>query len=223
MTRKNGRSAGFALALTGKSAALAKPAGMRLESDSAAAANVLRRLDILNTPKLTIDDQGPWRRPLRRSLELRSLNFFHGMPQVSSRSRCAAAISAKMGGAGRRAKQPRVATEISTYADFYWVSATIGRSASDPASAKTALVHRANNSAQLRVRRDLPISNCLDRHNFATGYSAFSPLPFRKNTERQRQGSIKRQQASPESPGAIVCQRVEQGLALFPHLRRRPN
>jgi len=113
---------------------------------------------------------------LRRSQELRSLNFFHGMPQVSSRSRCAAAISAKTGDAGRGVKQPRVATDISTYAYFYSVSATIGHRASDTASAKTALVHRANNSAQLRVRRDLPISNCLDRHNFATDYSAFSPL-----------------------------------------------
>jgi hypothetical protein len=110
---------------------------------------------------------------LRRSHDLRSLNFFHGMPQVSSRSRCAAAIFAKTVGAGRGAKQPQVATENSTYADFYWVSATIGRSASDPAGAKTAIVHRANNSAQLRVRRDQPISNCRDRHNFATGYSAF--------------------------------------------------
>jgi hypothetical protein len=82
-----------------------------------------------------------------------------------------------------------VEIENSTYADFYWITVTIGHSASDAVGAKTAIVHRANNPAQLCVRRDRTVSICLDRHNFATGGSAFTPMPPRTNTETQRQGS----------------------------------
>ena len=36
----------------------------------------------LNTPKLTIERSRPLQRHLRRSLNLRSPNFSHGLPQV---------------------------------------------------------------------------------------------------------------------------------------------
>jgi phage gp37-like protein len=111
------------------------------------------------------------------------------MPQVSSRTCCAAAVFVKIGGARRGVKQPKVEIENLTYADFYWVTVIVGRRASDVIGAKTAVVHRTSNPAQLCVRTDLAISNCLDRHNFATDHSAFSPMPPRTNTERQRQGS----------------------------------
>jgi hypothetical protein len=40
----------------------------------------------VDTPKLTIGRSRPLQRHLRRSLSLRSLNFLHGLPQVSSRT-----------------------------------------------------------------------------------------------------------------------------------------
>jgi hypothetical protein len=92
------------------------------------------------------------------------------MPQVSSRTCCAAAFFMKMGGIGRGVKQPQVEIENSTYACFYWISATIGRSQSDAMRVKNAVVHRTINLAQLCVRCDHVISNCPNRHNFATGH-----------------------------------------------------
>src|ERR1019366_7489858 len=56
MTKKNGTSAtGLGLALAGRSAALAKLIGARAARDSAAAASALIRLDIVDTPRLTIE------------------------------------------------------------------------------------------------------------------------------------------------------------------------
>jgi hypothetical protein len=68
---------------------------------------------------------------LRRSHEVRSLNFSHGLPQVSSRTAKAAALHAKIGGIGEPAKQHQVDFDYSTYACRYWVSATIGRIEND--------------------------------------------------------------------------------------------
>src|SRR5438270_11091617 len=51
ITRKNGRSAAVLTALTGKSAACAKPPVASVASDSAAAATAFKRNDILNTRK----------------------------------------------------------------------------------------------------------------------------------------------------------------------------
>src|SRR5437899_9860459 len=60
ITRKNGRSAiGLALALTGRSAALAEPVEASAASDTAAAANSETRENILNTPKLPSDRSRP--------------------------------------------------------------------------------------------------------------------------------------------------------------------
>jgi hypothetical protein len=57
-------------------------------SDSAVAAIALKRNDILNTPKLGhVKMTVPWVRHLRRSPEVRSLNFFQGMPLVSAARR----------------------------------------------------------------------------------------------------------------------------------------
>jgi hypothetical protein len=141
------------------------------------------------------------------------------MPQVSSRTCCAAAFFVKIGATRRGVKQLQVELGNSTYAHFYWISATIGRSQSDAMRAKTAVVHRAYNPAQLCVRCDQLISNCLKRHNFATGYSAF--LPMRHRTITETQAKVSKPVQNQNRPGA--CRRVEQRLALFPHLRRRPN
>jgi hypothetical protein len=57
-------------------------------SDSAVAAIALKRNDILNTPKFGhVKMNVPWVRHLRRSPEVRSLNFFQGMPLVSAAHR----------------------------------------------------------------------------------------------------------------------------------------
>jgi hypothetical protein len=117
------------------------------------------------------------------------------MPQVSSRTCCAAAFFMEMGGIGRGVKQPQVEIENSTYACFYWISATIGRSQSDAMRVKNAVVHRTINLAQLCVRCDHVISNCPNRHNFATGHSAFSPMRHRTITETPAKG----QKTGPES------------------------
>jgi hypothetical protein len=135
--------------------------------------------------------------PLRRSHELRSLNFLHGMPQVSSRTCCAAAFFVKIGRIGRGVKQPQVETENSTYACFYWISSTIGQSQSDAMRVKTAVVHRAINLAQLCVRCAHVISNCPNRHNFATGHSAFSPMRHRTITETPAKGQKTCQESKP--------------------------
>src|SRR5450432_1669591 len=55
ITRKNGRSAAFLTALTGRSAALAKPVDASAATDNAAATMVVFRNDILSTPKLTVE------------------------------------------------------------------------------------------------------------------------------------------------------------------------
>jgi hypothetical protein len=133
--------------------------------------------------------------PLRRSHEVRSLNFLHGLAQVSSRRCCAAAFSVKIGRIGRGAKQPQVEIENSTYACFYWIFATIARRQGDAMRVKAAVVHRAINLAQLCVRCDHVISNCPNRHNFATGHSAFSPMRHRTITETPAKG----QKIGPES------------------------
>ena len=66
ITRKNGRSAAFLAALTGRSAACARPLVASVASDSAAAAIALKRNDILNTPKLGhVKMNVPWVRHLR--------------------------------------------------------------------------------------------------------------------------------------------------------------
>src|SRR6476659_5793045 len=85
ITRKNGRSGAFFTALTGKSAACAKPAVASIPSDSSDAAIALKRNDILNTPKFGHAKMNvPWVRHLRRLSGVRSLNFFQGMPLVSA-------------------------------------------------------------------------------------------------------------------------------------------
>src|SRR6266403_982879 len=82
ITRKNGRSAAFLAALTGKSAALAKPVDASAANDSAAATIAVFRKDILTIPKLTSERSGPLTRQLRRSRKLRSLNFSQSLPHV---------------------------------------------------------------------------------------------------------------------------------------------
>jgi hypothetical protein len=95
---------------------------------------------------------------------------FHQDPLAPQR------FSRKSAGSDARLKQPQVEVENSTYAGFYWISATIGRRESNAASPTRALVHSTREPAQLCVMVDQPVPICLDRHNFATDRSAFSAV-----------------------------------------------
>src|SRR4051794_29521987 len=101
------------------------------------------------------------------------------MPQVSSRTRCAAGLSAKIEGIDAATSPPPGKTDNPAWPYFYWVSATIGRSECDAAGPRNARVHRAYHTAQLCVTADPTVPICFDRHKFATGSSVFLTMVLR--------------------------------------------
>ena len=146
-------------ALTGRSAALAKPAGASVASDSAAAANVLRRLRHPKYPQ--VDDrmiEALGSDPCAASHEVRSLNFLHGMLQVSARTARSISAFARDSCRDSASIGKAIAGRVRGFAVctcFRWLSATIGRSATAPhdARSKCIRVRSCDNFAQLRVRR----------------------------------------------------------------------
>ena len=206
-------------ALTGSRPRWRSQPAQGMASDSAAAANVRRRLDIPNTPK--IDDrtiEGHGSRPLRRSHEVRSLNFLHGMLQVSSRKPAASALF-KRGLAGRRdcEKQPQVEP---WFCDLCLFPLDLPRrmgAARRPMPRKKRIAYTAE-QLLLNFASGLITggSNCLDRHKIATRAWASR---IRIEVEAARTHMLRRSQGI----ARLACQRVEQRLALFPYLRARSN
>ena len=162
-------------------------------------------------------------KPCAASNKVRSLNFPHGLLQVSSRTIGASARCAG-GRAGwrSRAKQPSVEPGFSTYACIYRLSATIGRRANKPnrrkccgrGNAYTAATKLLNFASALTRPFRIVWTVTILQQAIPRFCRAVSDATIRQTLQRR---------SNRESRRPVACRRVEQRLALFPYLRATPK